>query len=146
MLGDTFKIDRNIRLPRLAASSAQTVLIALIIAASVTPALAQGRGFLVVRIDQGGKMTYESYEEVTINGQSRLRAPGAPVKAFDENTYKKMGQVMLADAGVMRRTSDGVLVRIDGEKGTRSLLLPDQMKIKGATQPADAWKQATIEW
>lgn len=144
MLTGTFKMDRNVGRARLAAVSMLTALFALMMAASATPVLAQDRGFVVAQIDQGGKITYESYEEVTINGQPRLRAPDAPVKAFDENTYKKMGQVMLADAGVMRRTSDGVLVRIDGEKGTRSLLLPDQMKIKGTLQPADAWKQAAI--
>jgi tetratricopeptide (TPR) repeat protein len=138
MSTDTFKMDRNIRLARVVA------WIAVIIAASATPVLSQGPGFLVVRIDQAGKIAYESYEDVTINGQNRLRAPAAPSKAFDENTYKKMGHIMLADAGVMRRTSDGVLARIDGEKGTRSLLLPDQMKIQGTLQPADAWKQAAI--
>ena len=123
MLTGTSKIGRTVCLPRLAAASAWIALSALMVVPA-TPVLAQGRGFLVVRTDAAGKMTYEPYEEITINGQTRLRAPGAPVKTFDETTYKKMGQVMLADAGVIRRTSDGVLVRIDGERGTRSLLLP----------------------
>lgn len=144
MVTGTFEMDRKVRLARLAAPIALIALIALIVAASAPTVLSQGPGFLVVRIDQAGKIAYESYEDVTINGQTRLRAPAAPARDFDENTYKKMSHLQLVDAGVMRRTSDGVLVRIDGEKGTRSLLLPDQMKIKETVQPADAWKQAAI--
>src|SRR4051812_14132673 len=98
--------------------------------------------FLVVRTDLAGKISYETYEEVTFNGQPRLRTPAAPAASVDANSYKLAGKINVADAGTMRRDG-GVLVQLS-DSGARTLVLPDQLKLLRPGTPAEIWKATAI--
>jgi hypothetical protein len=115
------------------------VLPAVAALAFAAPAFSQ---YLVVRTDPAGKITYESYEEVTINGQARLRTPSGIAATFDANSYKLTGKVNLAEAGLLRRSA-GTLVQLS-DSGTRTLVLPDQIKLLKAATPAEIWKGTAI--
>ncbi len=117
----------------------QWKLAGILALALATPAFSQ---FLVVRTDAAGIIAYESYEEISINGQSRVRTPSGGIATVDATTYKTMGRVNLAEAGVLRRGA-GVLVQLS-ESGGRTLLLPDQLKIQGPTSAVEIWKTTAI--
>jgi len=84
-----------------------------------------------------GKISFETVEDLQINGSRKIRLLPEQNDDVDPNIVRKLAKIDMAQAGLLRSDASGRIVSLNGARAPRDIVLPENFNLRTSTPAKD---------